>query len=118
MSGMDSISNTSTGQAIVRLYQSNMAWPSAFSRTPHPSLPPEGGRSEALAELEERVAVDAAARHLALQLGEGLVLDLAHPFAREAQAIAQHLERFRLALVQAEAALQDLLLAVRQGVDP
>src|SRR6185369_12262139 len=94
MSGMDSMSKTKTGQLMKRLYQ------------------------PLLSRSEQRFLADAVARHVALELEQCLVLDLAHPLAREAQPVAEDLERLRLAVVQPEAALQHFLLAMGQRVDP
>ena len=53
---------------------------------------------------QQRLLRDATPLQIALQFGHDIVLDLAHAFARHAQAQAQHLQRLGLAIVQAEAA--------------
>src|SRR4051794_9816227 len=71
-----------------------------------------GGRPPASAAVEV-VAQLLAAQRVA-QLGQGLRLDLADALAGDAELLADLLERAGLAVVEAEAEPDDLLLPVRQ----
>jgi hypothetical protein len=51
------------------------------------------------------------------QLGQGDVLQLANPLAREAEPLADLLERLLLLAVEAESADQDFHFAIRQLAD-
>ena len=51
------------------------------------------------------------------QLGQGGVLQLANPLAREAEPLADLLERLLLLAVEAESAGQDFHFAIRQLAD-
>src|SRR4051812_27046579 len=103
MSGMDSMSKTRTGQGM--------------GGTLHDAR--HGSRTESgMTKLKESALVDPVSRHVPPQFQQRLVLDLPHAFAGEPQAVAQDFQRLRLPVMQAEAALQDFLLARRQRADP
>src|SRR5436305_7508369 len=89
VSGIDSMSNTSTGGGGI-----SSLW---FAR-----------RSE------HGVAVDAVAQHAAAQLAERFLLDLADALAGEVEPLGEHLERLGLAVAQSVAPGEHLALALVQ----
>src|SRR5688572_22164111 len=87
------------------------------SPTKKPPVVTTGGFGKPLAAYAVEEALELPASDRMLQLADGLGLDLADAFARDLEDAAHLFERVGVAIAQAIAQLDDLALAVGQGLE-